>query len=633
MKKTTRFLATMLMLVATMSFSANAQYFTDYGKINRAGNDRYLNSLEVQRGGSSYLFLNINQAPDGDVYIDKTDACNVIEVAPGGTVKFIPNWTGVWMGVAVLIDWDKDFTFDVDMANGEYIVKSNGWSDGVKPVEFTVPADKAEGEYRLRYMIDWVDDELGTDGNPKNLPHANAADNPAGNLLSNNGGSVIDFVLKVTATPKEVVAPPTITGGLEHGAILLKGDDRTVPPAIITAEAGALIKYTTDGSNPVTSATAVETATNTVEVALTEAVTEVKAFAFKGTAPATDDCISIVSLKAPKRISTELGKEYHVVFQRNGGVSALQEGDPLTLQEYVPMQENQIFVFAKAATVGLYTLTSKSGNVVEFSASRFRNGATPVELRIVQYKETENFEIERKDNTNQGMNPWGGFVNENEIGEYDNGDLSNEVKFVPTDLTFFENSYVTIGGFEGTWYDCSGTGHPKYQDANLGSFSTTIDFGGEIQAKPEIANGVSMFYSIDGGAFVEVPLPKLPVAPDSATPEEDKYKHYGTTSIDVSSLSDGEHTITVYYHSVIGDKYDSNLGANYTAKFKKVTTGVDEITLQQGVSVNNGIITVKGVENFEVFSLAGQQVNAKQKLQAGVYIVKLNDAALKVVVK
>ncbi len=629
MKKITRFFATMVMLVATMSFSANAQsYFTNYGTFTRG--DRHLNTLEIQRDGANYNTLNINQGEGTDkpVYFDKTDACNIIEVAPGGTVKFSPNWTGHWMGVAVLVDWNKDFTFDVDMANGEYVVKNNGDNNGVQPVEFTVPATQGEGEYRLRYMIDWVTD------NAADLPHANAADNPTNNLLTANAGVVVDFVLKVTATPKEVIAPPTITGGLEHGAILLTGDDRPVPPATITAQAGALIKYTTDGSDPITSTTAIETTTNTVDVPMTETVKDIKAIAFKGT---VTNCATVVSLKAPKRISTALGKEYQIVFQKNGGVSALQEGDPLTLQEYTFMQENQIFVFAKAETVGLYTLTSKAGNIVEFSNGRFRTGTTPAELRIVQFLDTENFVIQRKEKTNQSMNPNGGFVNGKEIAEYSDNDASNEVNFVPVKLKSFENSYVTIGGFKGTWYDCSGVGHPtKFHGANLGEFATVIDLGGEIQAKPEVENGISMFYKIDNGSFVEVPLPKLPVASNSTTPEQDKYKHYGSKQIDISGLSVGTHTIEVYFRGVFGghESYDNIAPfVNYKATFKKTVSGIDEITLQKNISVNNGIITVSGVENFSVFTVAGQRVDAKRPLQAGIYVVKVDNLVQKVVVK
>ncbi len=55
--------------------------------------------------------------------------------------------------------------------------------------------------------------------------------------------------------------------------------------------------------------------------------------------------------------------------------------------------------------------------------------------------------------------------------------------------------------------------------------------------------------------------------------------------------------------------------------------------VRNSVVVVNGVITVSGVDSFEVYSLAGQKVNANQQLQAGVYIVKTTGFACKVVVK
>lgn len=51
------------------------------------------------------------------------------------------------------------------------------------------------------------------------------------------------------------------------------------------------------------------------------------------------------------------------------------------------------------------------------------------------------------------------------------------------------------------------------------------------------------------------------------------------------------------------------------------------------ITVANGIITVAGADNFKVYSLAGQRVNPTQPLAKGVYIVKTNTIAQKVLVK
>lgn len=45
------------------------------------------------------------------------------------------------------------------------------------------------------------------------------------------------------------------------------------------------------------------------------------------------------------------------------------------------------------------------------------------------------------------------------------------------------------------------------------------------------------------------------------------------------------------------------------------------------------VITVDGVENFEVFSIIGQKQNKTQALENGIYIVRIQNQAFKVNVK
>jgi hypothetical protein len=51
------------------------------------------------------------------------------------------------------------------------------------------------------------------------------------------------------------------------------------------------------------------------------------------------------------------------------------------------------------------------------------------------------------------------------------------------------------------------------------------------------------------------------------------------------------------------------------------------------ISSNHGVISVKGVENFEVYSVLGQQQNTKAALKSGVYFVKVNDYTQKYILK
>ncbi len=874
MKKFTKFFAFMVALVATLNFSANAQeYFTDYG--NCGQKDRYLTSLTFQVNGSDYLALELNQneLEPMPVYFDKT--ANIIEVGQGGTLRIVPNWNGSWMGVAVLVDYDDNKEFDRTADGQEYVAINNGARTGVQPVEFTVPADKPLGEYRLRYMIDWVDGE--------NLPHANAANDPTGNIIANNRGAVVDVVLKVVAPP--AVTAPTFNTN-EDGFVLL-GDDRFT----INSEEGTTIKYTTDDSDPLTSETAVTTTTNSATLTIVSGMTVIKAVTVKGAD------VSDVATFDKIVTEAELGKEYYIVFQRDNG-GALMAGDPMTLGEYNDVGlESQVFVFGKAPTDGLYTLTTKSGQKVQYldpdgeegqeHVARFRNNETTIaeELRIVQFGSGDNYEIERKDNTERGMNPAGGFAIGKQIGEWWNGDLSNEVNFVEVpelgnitlnvaidegstefgtveivgesgtsvtkkapikiranpkpghvfvkwndgtndyttlsytytgteDVTFtatfakFEtgeggvltpanvdelknkyfyiqsganglaadwnagdtrnnvlyaavaldednnvvnvaklkhaplstienndyaiwfieggrlknkgsklymtashsqdatgenfaieavgnnnqyeiktggnsytcawqnntadrlstqgensatawyfvydseinlqwigNSYITIAGKDngGTWYKGSATAgeHENFNEKDLGNQEKEIVLGGEIQAYHPVTDGISMGYKVLDGAdpaTANVVVEESYVALPKIGDQDNNSKHYAETSIDISGdelVVGNKYYLHVWFKGEEGAvlQWDSNMSNDYVATFTKKTTGVDDILLENGISVNNGIITVKGVDNFEVFSLAGQQVNAKQKLQAGIYIVKVKGAARKVIVK
>lgn len=67
----------------------------------------------------------------------------------------------------------------------------------------------------------------------------------------------------------------------------------------------------------------------------------------------------------------------------------------------------------------------------------------------------------------------------------------------------------------------------------------------------------------------------------------------------------------------------------------KVPTANAEVsTTNYIVRSNNGIITVDGVDNFEVYSVTGQKQNINSRLQAGAYLVKINKSnTLKVMVK
>lgn len=79
---------------------------------------------------------------------------------------------------------------------------------------------------------------------------------------------------------------------------------------------------------------------------------------------------------------------------------------------------------------------------------------------------------------------------------------------------------------------------------------------------------------------------------------------------------------------------DAGSASAWIFEFAGETTGVKNLLpFTNKIRTANGIITIDGVENFEVYSITGQKQNHKQRLVTGVYIVKVNNSVQKVVLK
>ena len=79
---------------------------------------------------------------------------------------------------------------------------------------------------------------------------------------------------------------------------------------------------------------------------------------------------------------------------------------------------------------------------------------------------------------------------------------------------------------------------------------------------------------------------------------------------------------------------DAGSASAWIFEFARETTDVKNLLpFTNKIRTANGIITIDGVENFEVYSITGQKQNHKQRLVTGVYIVKVNNSVQKVVLK
>lgn len=197
------------------------------------------------------------------------------------------------------------------------------------------------------------------------------------------------------------------------------------------------------------------------------------------------------------------------------------------------------------------------------------------------------------------------------------------------------NSFITVNDY---WYTGSnGYVHEGgyFNGANIGTFTTSsFNLGGELQVWPATDNPATLYYSIDNGSFTAISLPRT-------GSDGNNSKHYGSASVSLTGLSNGSHTIKVYFQA--GSVYDNNGGADYVANFNvDFGTGYKAIDADLKVSVKNGFVSAlfSGQAHIELFSITGQQLKSvvvnnefSEKVNPGVYVLRVNGKAHKVLVK
>lgn len=184
------------------------------------------------------------------------------------------------------------------------------------------------------------------------------------------------------------------------------------------------------------------------------------------------------------------------------------------------------------------------------------------------------------------------------------------------------NSYVHTGGY--------------FNNANLGTFSAGSSFtlAGELQVWPAITSDATLWYKIDSQeSFASIALPKT-------GDEGSNSKHYGSAIISLNGLSDGAHTITVYFQA--GSAFDNNGGSNYVANFvTSVSTQTSELSNQLKLYAESGSVKVEcnSPSKIELFTISGQRLDSKTVISRyqfhvlpGLYLVKINGISHKIIV-
>lgn len=227
-------------VVASFVDDANGpSYCTFEGNSKWSANNNYSGTrcttkLNIANAdGVSYDVTDLQSGYTPAIYWDKTEV--VATFHAGETVSLTPTFNGSWMHSYVWVDYDNngEFTADLDAnlvptatselagfsnyggGNGTNWHNSQGTSlsgggDGVNaPIPFTIPADLAPGDYRIRFILDW--DAIDPCPNGSRTK----------NYIEDNGGVIVDFTLRIekVETPVDencdVITPQDIILGKE----------------------------------------------------------------------------------------------------------------------------------------------------------------------------------------------------------------------------------------------------------------------------------------------------------------------------------------------------------------------------------------------------------------------------------
>lgn len=116
----------------------------------------YIDTVTTTNGGQ-----NIDNTASGfatDNYADNFSTMTV-SAAQDGSFDFNVEIVGGTVGCAVWVDWNNDFIFEAS----EAVFSTTSYENGPFTATVTVPNTVANGDYRMRMMIDWNDSNPGDD--------------------------------------------------------------------------------------------------------------------------------------------------------------------------------------------------------------------------------------------------------------------------------------------------------------------------------------------------------------------------------------------------------------------------------------------------------------------------------------
>ena len=236
------------------------EYCTLTGTTQRS-DSRGINSLSVSdNAGNSVSVAGPGTGTRQALYVDQTGT--IFTTEPGARITIKNNGSGNWMHSYVYIDLNQNGVFEVNEANcrganvdGE-LMSHTGYTgvNGSDPTQasdgstidygtsynltmpsFTLPTDMAPGTYRVRHKVDWnCVDPCGR----------TLANGYSGNFISDNGGGIIDFVIRIESPDYDTPRTITVASANDAQGSVAITNPATTESSITTTQKTVVIKAT-----------------------------------------------------------------------------------------------------------------------------------------------------------------------------------------------------------------------------------------------------------------------------------------------------------------------------------------------------------------------------------------------------
>ena len=131
-------------------------FYTGYCIPSGTSTTTYIDGFTTTTSGGEDNISNLSSGLGTNNFEDNFSTMSVTQL-PGSTFDFSTTIVSGTVGTAIWVDWNNDLTFTSD----EVMFTTTSYG-GDQTGTITIPATAADGEYRMRLMIDWNDSNPGS---------------------------------------------------------------------------------------------------------------------------------------------------------------------------------------------------------------------------------------------------------------------------------------------------------------------------------------------------------------------------------------------------------------------------------------------------------------------------------------